>query len=180
MRRALCAAAAALIFAPPMLVACAPASTVDTEGRTALTSAPPATLERLVFEGYTQGSRDVEVRARRAQVDPATRKAVLEDVRISFEDEQRGAVEISAESARLDLASDDFLLEGRVSGTTGEGERFEGEQVYYEARTKKLRSDHPVRVYRHNLTLAGDGMEIDLVTRRVKIEGRVRTVVKPR
>ncbi len=179
MRRALCAAAATLIFALP-IVACAPASTADTEGQTVLTSAPPATLERLVFEGYTQGVREVEVRARRAQVDSATRKAVLEDVRISFEDEQRGAVEISAESARLDLASDDFLLEGRVSGTTGEGERFEGEQVYYEARTKKLRSDRPVRVYRHNLTLAGDAMEIDLETHRVKIEGRVRTVVKPR
>ncbi len=138
----------------------------------------PAVLERVVFEGYVQGEREVEVLAARAEVDPSTRIALLTDVKISFEDARRGAIVVHADGARLELASDDFVLLGKVDGTTASGERFVGEEVRYDAKARKLRSDRPVRVYRQNMSLVGDGIEIDVETRRVKIEGRVRTTVR--
>ena len=170
--------AAAAVLAV-LLAGCSLGSGVDGETDAAPTErAAPAVLERVVFEGYAQGEREVEVLAASAQVDPSTRIARLSGVKISFEDVRRGAIVVKAEGARLDLASDDFVLLGAVDGTTASGERFVGEEIRYDARTRKLRSDRPVRVYRQNMTLTGDGMEIDVETRRVKIEGRVRTTVR--
>ncbi len=134
-------------------------------------------LEGVVFEGYSRGEREVEVRAAWAEVDPSTRIARLTDVKISFEDARRGAIVVHADAARLELASDDFVLLGKVDGTTASGERFVAEEVRYDAKAQKLRSDRPVRIYRQNMSLVGDGMEIDIETRRLKIEGRVRTTV---
>ncbi len=159
--------------------ACAPASTTEAPGAETRAEVAPARLEQVVFEGYRQGSLEVEVRAASAEVDPLERVARLRDVKISFADARRGAIVIRAEAARYDMRSDDFVLEGRVEGETGEGERFEARDVRYDAKREKLRSDEPVRVYRENLTLSGEGMEIDVATRRVKIEGKVRTVVTP-
>lgn len=159
---------------------CAPSSTTESPGPETDSAVSPATLEQVVFEGYRQGNREVEVRATRAEVDPVARVARLHDVKISFADARRGAIVVTAEAARFDLRSDDFVLNGRVEGVTGEGESFEGRDVYYDAKERKLRSAEPVRVYRENLTLTGEGLEIDVDTRRVKIEGKVRTVVRPR
>ncbi len=175
MSRSCCAAFALLLWS----AACAPGSSAEAPGAKARAEAAPATFDELVFEGYRQGSLEVEVRAASAEVDPVARVARLRDVKISFADARRGAIVIRAEAARYDMQSDDFVLEGRVEGQTGEGERFEARDVRYDAKREKLRSDEPVRVYRENLTLTGDGMEIDVATRRVKIEGRVRTVVTP-
>lgn len=175
MSRSCCAVLTLLLSS----AACAPSSSVDRIGEATQSGVSPATLERVVFEGYRQGEREVEVRAVRAQVDPQARVALLQDVKISFADEHRGAIVVSAEAARFDLASDDFLLSGQVEGLTGEGESFQGRDVRYVAAERKLRSREPVRVFRENLTLAGEGLEIDVETRRVKIEGKVRTVVRP-
>lgn len=170
----------ALALALAWTAACAPGATVDAPRGDAEAEVSPATLERVVFEGYRQGDREVEVRAAGAEIDPVARVARLSDVKISFADARRGAIAVSAETARFDLRSDDFTLEGQVRGLTGEGESFEGRDVVYDAEARKLRSTQPVRVYRENLTLAGEGLEIDVETRRVKIEGKVRTVVTPR
>jgi LPS export ABC transporter protein LptC len=173
--RSLCAVLTSLLCA-----SCAPATTVEAPEQDRGSEISPATLERVVFEGYQQGAREVEVQAARAQVDPVARVARLYDVKISFADARRGAIVVSSEAAFFDLRSDDFVLEGEVRGLTGEGESFEGRDVRYDAAERKLRSSEEVRVYRENLTLAGEGLEIDVETRRVKIEGKVRTVVRPR
>ena len=169
-------AAAALAV---LLAGCTPVSSLEAESDAAEPEPiAPARLEGVVFEGYVQGVREIEVRAASAEVDPSTRIALLTDVKISFEDAQRGAIVVHADGARLELASDDFVLLGKVDGTTASGERFVGEEVHYDAKAQKLRSDRPVRVYRQNMSLVGDGMEIDIETRRVTIEGRVRTTVR--
>jgi len=141
---------------------------------------PPALLENVVFEGYSAGSREVEVRALAAEVDANDRSIELQGVRISLDDEQRGTVQIQAASAQFDLDADDFLLRGRVEGTTGRGEHFVTADVLYEQASQRLFTDRPVVVHRPDLTLRGDGMELDLETRTLKITGNVRTQVKPR
>lgn len=175
MSRSCCAALSMLLWG----TACSPGSTAEVPDEEARAEVAPATLEQVVLEGYRQGSREVEVRAASAAIDPVARVARLHDVKISFADARRGAIVVRAEAARYDMQSDDFVLEGRVEGRTGEGERFEARDVRYDAKREKLRSEQPVRMYRENLTLTGEGMEIDVATRRVKIEGKVRTVVTP-
>lgn len=141
---------------------------------------PPAHLEGVVFEGYRAGSREFQVRAASAVVPVDGGNAVLRDVQISFEDPLRGPVSIAAQTAEINLHSDDFVLRGGVEGATRDGERFVTDEVRYRNDKGLLWTDQPVRVYRSNLTLEGDGMEFDVKTQRLKVIGRVRTVVQPR
>ncbi len=141
---------------------------------------PPAILDRVVFEGYRAGERAVEVLSDRATLDSTGRAATLEGVRIAFKDERRRVVEVWADRGRLDLAGEDFVLEGDVRGTTGEGERFTTAEVRYDHASKRLWTDRPVRIYRSNLMLEGEGMELDLESRRLRILGGVRTPLEGR
>jgi LPS export ABC transporter protein LptC len=164
-----------------LLTCCAPVDVDD--GGTASSEPgdmPPALLENVVFEGYAAGSREVAVQARAAEVNADERSVELQGVRISLDDEQRGSVEIQAESALFDLEADDFLLRDRVEGTTARGEHFVTAEVSYEQASQRLFTDHPVVVHRPDMTLRGDGMELDLETRTLKITGNVRTQVEPR
>ena len=108
----------------------------------------PAQLRGVLFEGYAAGAREVEVRAARANLHPAERVVHLERVQIRFQDERRGQIHIDAERAELRLDSDDFMLHGRVEGSTTEGERFSTAEVRYEQASGRLWTDQPVRLYR--------------------------------
>jgi len=135
----------------------------------------PLDLETVSFQGYRVGAREFEVRAGHAQV-IAREKVVMERVHIAFVDAGRGAIEIDAPLAELDLLTDDFVLRGGVEGETAEGERFLTESLQYVREARRLYSDRPVRVIRPNDELAGEGLEIDVETRLLTIR-RVRVVV---
>lgn len=159
-----------------LLLGCGPAGEFGPDPEL---QAPPVLLQQVLFEGYTGGARDVQIHGARARIEPTERIAHLERVRIEFRDTERGAVEIRAESARIDLREDDFVLLGQVEGSMAAGEEFQTSEVRYDASARRLWTDRPVRVRRRNLTLEGDGMEIDVDRRRIRITGGVRTTVGP-
>ena len=66
-------------------------------------------------------------------------------------------------------------LSGRVHGSVGPDQSFETSEVRYESDKERLWTDQPVSVKRSRLILKGDGMEIDLGSRTLKISGRVHT-----
>lgn len=134
----------------------------------------PARLTGVVFQGYSAASRSVEVRAALAQVDFVKRVAQLERVRIEFQDPSRGKVEIRAQKADFLLDSDDFVLHEHVEGVTAEGERFTSSQVRYQHAQQRLWTDQSVRLYRDDLVVEGEGMEVDLSTRRIRLTGGVK------
>ncbi|UCB52725.1 MAG: LPS export ABC transporter periplasmic protein LptC [Candidatus Zixiibacteriota bacterium] len=160
-----------------LLIGCGPPPDFGRVGR-AKPASPRAELQGVVFDGYSAGSRDVEVHAVRAWVDPANRVVDLSKVRIGFEDEKRGKIQIRAQSAQLRLDTDDFVLRGQVEGTTGEGERFTTAEVRYEQARERLWTDQPVELHRSNLLLKGGGMELHVPTRRVRITGDVRATLE--
>ena len=137
--------------------------------------APPAQLEGVLFEGYTAGALEVRVHAARAEIDAAGLQAHLRQVRIEFDDPERGPLDIHAQRGRVDLVADDFVLSGEVEGTVGDGQHFSTSEVRYVASAQRLWTDQPVTVTSPNLVLRGDGMEIDLTARKLVIRGRVHT-----
>ena len=167
----------ALCLGPWLLLGCGPAP--DLAGLSGSLQPPaPARLSGVVFESYALGSREVEVRAARAEVDSVKRVVRLERVRIDFMDPQRGRVQVRAKRADFLLDSDDFVLREQVEGSTAEGERFSTAQVRYEQAAQRLWTDQPVRLYRDNLVVEGEGMEIDLSTRRIRLTGKVEARMK--
>ena len=154
-----------------LALGCEPAQ--DLAGLSASLQPAPARLVGVIFEGYSAGSLEVEVRAARAEVDSVNRVVHLERVRINFQDPQHGRVEVRANRAEFLLDSDDFVLREQVEGSTAEGERFSTEQVRYEQTAQRLWTHHPVRLYRDGLVVQGEGMEIDLASRRIRLMGKV-------
>ncbi len=160
-----------------LALACGPAQ--DLAGLSASLEQPaPARLRGVVFEGYSAGAREVEVRAARAEVDYVGRVVRLQRVRIDFQDPQHGRIQVQAKRAEFLLDSDDFVLREQVVGTTDRGERFSTAQVRYEQAAQRLWTDQPVRLHREGLVVEGEGMEIDLSTRRIRLMGKVEARMK--
>ncbi len=160
-----------------LALACGP--TQDLAGLSAsLEQAAPPRFRGVVFEGYSAGDREVEVRAARAEVDDVGRVVRLERVRIDFQDPQHGRIQVRAKRAEFHLDSDDFVLREQVEGLTDEGERFTTAWVSYEQAAQRLWTDQPVRLHRDDLVVEGEGMEIDLSTRRIRLIGKVEARMK--
>jgi LPS export ABC transporter protein LptC len=147
-----------------------------TEGESAAVPPPPALLEGVRFEGYRGGASDVEVRARAAEVDWASEEVRLEHVQISLPGADRGPLKVEAERGRIDLATEGFVLEGRVVARTGDGQRLETRELRYEPTRRILIGDHPVRVTGRRLNVVGSGMELDVPTRRVRVRDALATM----
>lgn len=138
---------------------------------------PPAELSEVVFEGFTGGIRDAEVRASEARIDTERRIALLRSVEISFRDEGRGRVEIQADHGTFGLDTEDFTLGGGVVGRTAAEDDFSTEELKYEKSQDRLWTQGPVRINRPSMILHAEGMELDLDRRRVRLTGEVEAIV---
>lgn len=170
----------AAVLAAVAGLACSPVAELGARDEGEAPLLPPARLEGVTLEGVSGGSRDVLMRAARARVDATTRIADLDDVHLSLARTERGPLELSAGRARVDLSRDDVVLEDGVQGRTREGETFRTRALYYDDTRARLHTDQPVAIERPNLTLRGDGMEMDLDAEAIRVLGRVRTQVDGR
>jgi LPS export ABC transporter protein LptC len=130
---------------------------------------PPVILESVRFSGYKGGDQDLQVQAQKAQVRTETQIAELIGVEVRVTSPDRGQMKVQADRAELNLMTDDFVLYENVRGEMGNGERFEGSEVHYNEATRRLFSDRPVRIERGNFTLEGEGMELDMNERRLRV-----------
>lgn len=142
--------------------------------------APPAVLYGVDLDGYRAANHEVEVRAETAEVDSTTGSARLWKVRIRFEDAERGPVEVNAERAEVELGSDDFVLLGAVEGSVGRRERFYTQDLRYEREGERLWTDRPARLEGAQTVVRGQGLELDLKTRRLRLLGSVEAQLNSR
>ncbi len=134
----------------------------------------PATLLRgVVVDGYRAATREFQMRAASAEVEPELKLVRLRDVEIEFDEEGRGTVNVRAKRGTLKLDRNDLVLRGGVVGETSSGERFETEELRYDGARHRLWTDGAVRVERPNLVLTGTGMELDLSAQRIRFTGHV-------
>jgi LPS export ABC transporter protein LptC len=140
---------------------------------------PQTLLEGVVLEGYAAGSDEFRVEAASAEVDPIASVARLTQVQIEFADRQSGTVLVRAGEGDFAMARDDFTLRKGVVGDTGAGDHFETEDLRYEAATRSLRTESPVRMTRSNLEFRGQGMRFDVDSRRLRFTGRVTATSLP-
>ncbi len=140
--------------------------------------APPAVLYGVDFDGYRAGDHEVEVRAETAEVDLAAGLARLWEVRIRFEEPGRGPVDVEAQRAEVELDSDDFVLSGSVEGSVGSRERFYTSDLRYQREAERLWTDRPARLVGSRTVIHGQGLELDLRTRRLRLLGSVEAEVR--
>jgi LPS export ABC transporter protein LptC len=117
---------------------------------------------------------ELVLRARRAFFMPDTSIAKLENVRVTATDEEdRSSFEVSCLRGEFDVETNDFLAEGDVRGTTGDGRRYTASWVRYDHEQELLYTDAPVTMEDETGTFRGGGFRYHVKERRFRLLGNV-------
>ena len=134
----------------------------------------------MTFVGTRGSVNELVLHATRAVLRPETNLALLEDVRVSaLDSKSERSFDVSCEHGELDVETNDFLAEGDVRGTTGEGQRYTTPWVRYDHERGLLYTDAPVAMEDATGSFRGDGFRYDTRRRSFRLLGNVSVVQKP-
>ena len=134
----------------------------------------------MTFVGTRGSVNELVLHATRAELRPETNLAVLEDVRVSALDAKAvHSFDVRCDHGELDVETNDFLAEGDVRGTTGEGQRYTTNWVRYDHERGLLYTDAPVAMEDAAGSFRGDGFRYDTRKRSFRLLGNVSVVQKP-
>jgi LPS export ABC transporter protein LptC len=118
--------------------------------------------------------------AERAELRPETNVALLDVVHVSATDpDQARSFDMRCNRGELDVETNDFLAEGDVRGSTGEGQRYQTSWVRYDHGRGLLYTDAPVAMEDSSGSFRGDGFRYDTRKRSFRLLGNVSVVQKP-
>jgi LPS export ABC transporter protein LptC len=134
----------------------------------------------MTFVASREDVSEFVLRARRAFFMPDTNIAKLENVSVTATDEdQRNSFEVSCMRGELDMDTNDFLAEGNVRGTTGDGRHYTASWVRYDHERALLYTDAPVTMEDDTGAFRGDGFRYHVKQRRFRLLGNVSLVQTP-
>jgi len=171
---AACAPALAVLGAFPTRVAVAE----TTPGVPGVESEVHVTGMTLVLSREAEG--DLVLEARRATLHPETNVAELHEATVRASDGRPGrGFDVHCDRGELDLTSNDFLAEGRVHGSTADGQRYAAPWVRYRRARGLLYTDAPVVLEDDAGSYRGDGFRYHVRERRFELLGNVSVVHQP-
>ena len=87
----------------------------------------------MTFVSSRGSASELVLVAQRAELRPDTNLAILDDVHVSAMDpDQARSFDVRCNRGELDVETNDFLAEGDVHGTTGDGQRYRTAWVRYD------------------------------------------------
>lgn len=132
-------------------------------------------LERMAFVDERADRRRLTVRADQALYRPNSTVAELTTVQMELRDsDARENFDIRCDRGEFDIESTNFLAEGNVRGSAGDGRRYRAPWVRYDREQDLLYSDAPVRIEHGSGRFAADGFRYSIATRRFRMIGNVR------
>jgi LPS export ABC transporter protein LptC len=93
--------------------------------------------------------------------------------------DQARSFDVRCDRGELDVETNDFLAEGDVHGSTGEGQRYQTTWVRYDHARGLLYTDAPVAMEDASGSFRGDGFRYDTRKRSFRLLGNVSVVQKP-
>ena len=134
----------------------------------------------MTFVSSRGSASELVLVAQRAELRPGTNLAVLDDVHVSAMDpDQARSFDVRCARGELDVETNDFLAEGDVHGTTGEGQRYQTAWVRYDHSRGLLYTDAPVAMEDGSGSFRGDGFRYNTRKRSFRLLGNVSVVQKP-
>jgi LPS export ABC transporter protein LptC len=161
-----------------LLAACALLALGAESGESRFTS--QLRVEGMTFVGSRGTANELVLRAQHADFHPETNLAVLSDVHATALDvRDKRTFDVFCERGELDVETNDFLAEGNVHGSTGEGQRYRTAWVRYDHDRGVLYTDAPVSMEDDSGSFRGDGFRYDTRKRSFRLLGNVSVVQKP-
>jgi LPS export ABC transporter protein LptC len=128
----------------------------------------------MTFVGSSGEVSELVLHSRFATFYPDRDIARLLDVRAVVSDEDAGdSFEMTCDSAELNVETNDFRAEGRVRGTTADGQHYSAPWVEYDHEAGLLQTDAPVRMVDGTGTFRGDGFRYHVHERKFRLLGNV-------
>ena len=134
----------------------------------------------MTFVSSRGSTSELVLVADNAELRPDTSLALLKEVHVSAMDpDQSRSFDMRCDRGELDVETNDFLAEGDVRGTTGEGHRYQTDWVRYDHSRGLLYTDAPVAMEDASGSFRGDGFRYDTRKRSFRLLGNVSVVQKP-
>jgi LPS export ABC transporter protein LptC len=134
-------------------------------------------LGGMTFIDTRNGQNELVLEAERVFLPASSNVAQLEVVKVRMQNPRgvRQSFEMTCERGDLALSSADFVAEGRVQGTTGDGRRFFTTWVRYDSDRGLVSTDAPVRILDGGRTMRGRGFRYHLDDGRFTLSGATLT-----
>lgn len=181
-RRRAFAALVAILFAT-LPGAFAPARATDVASATRVFQNLNAELRitGMTFVGSRNEVSEFVLRAERAIFKPETNLAELEQMEVTSTDgsdatDVQRSFDVRCNRGELNVETSDFLAEGDVRGTTGDGRRYQAPWVRYNHEQQLLYTDAPVSMQDETGSFRGDGFRYYVKERRFRLLGNVSLV----
>lgn len=137
-------------------------------------------LTGMTYVGSRDDLEEFVLRAERAAFKPETHLAELEKVEVVATDsDAERSFDVSCARGELDVDTNDFLAEGDVHGSTGDGRTYRADWVRYDHANALLYTDAPVVIHDATGTFRGDGFRYHVKERRFRLMGNVSVVQEP-
>lgn len=135
----------------------------------------------MTFVGSRNDVSEFVLRAERAIFKPETNLAELEQMEVTSTDgtdasDARQSFGVRCDRGELNVETSDFLAEGEVRGTTGDGRRYQAPWVRYNHEQQLLYTDAPVQMQDDTGSFRGDGFRYYVKERRFRLLGNVSLV----
>ena len=135
------------------------------------------TLEDLVYTKNRDGRRLWVLEARGADHSLAEAATRLTNLRMVFFDPKQGESVLTADQGEFLPREDRVRVRANVVLTDGQGTTVRTTTLEYVDADRSLRTDDPVTILSHGLTVTGTGLRIDTEQRRITVHGRVRALL---
>ena len=134
----------------------------------------------MTFVSSRGSASELVLVAQRAELRPETNLAVLNEVHVSGMDPDRTrSFDVRCDRGELDVETNDFLAEGDVRGSTGDGQRYQTDWVRYDHARGLLYTDASVAMEDESGSFRGDGFRYDTRKKSFRLLGNVSVVQKP-
>jgi len=136
-------------------------------------------IENFTLTHTSQGEKEWELEADRAEIYKRERKTIVQVLKIKFYDQGKITSILTAREGALHSQSGDMEVRGDVVVTSEEeGTTLKTESLRWDANRKKIVTDDLVRQERTNTIITGQGLEADPDLEKVVIKKNVKVIRK--
>lgn len=136
-------------------------------------------IENFTLTRTSQGEKEWELEADRAEIYKKEEKTIVQVLKIKFYDQGKITSILTAREGVLDSQSGDMEVRGDVVVTSEEeGTTLKTESLRWDANRKKIVTDDLVRQERANTITTGQGLESDPDLEKVIIKKNVKVIRK--